>query len=356
MGNMTIKDIAKKCGVGVSTVSRAMNNHPDINPETKEKILKTIAQSNYVPNNSARNLKRTDTKAIAVLVKGIGNTFFSDLVSGLERECQYMNYSCILQHVEEQEDELDIALHITKEKKLRGLVFLGGNLSHPKEKMEQLEVPYVLSTIRTSDMEDKKYAAVSVDDFKESYKMTEYLIHLGHKKIAILTAPKEDKSIGKLRLLGYQKALRDYGIPYSEKLVSYMDAEEDRYSFRSGYKLTRQLLMDTEFTALYATSDTMAIGACRALKEAGISVPGQCSVAGFDGMDTGEFYIPSITTIRQPVEQIAKATADLLFDMINGKEKPRQLIFEGELVERESTIPPADKEKQSSNGTMKREK
>lgn len=75
MGNMTIKDIAKKCGVGVSTVSRAMNNHPDINPETKEKILKTIAQSNYVPNNSARNLKRTDTKAIAVLVKGIGNTF-----------------------------------------------------------------------------------------------------------------------------------------------------------------------------------------------------------------------------------------------------------------------------------------
>ena len=103
------------------------------------------------------NLKRTDTKAIAVLVKGIGNTFFSDLVSGLERECQYMNYSCILQHVEEQEDELDIALHITKEKKLRGLVFLGGKLFPPKRrKMEQLEVPYVLSTIRTSDMEDKK--------------------------------------------------------------------------------------------------------------------------------------------------------------------------------------------------------
>ena len=264
MGNMTIKDIAKKCGVGVSTVSRAMNNHPDINPETKEKILQTIAESNYVPNNSARNLKRTDAKAIAVLVKGIGNTFFNDLVSGLERECQRMNYSCILQHVEEQEDELDIALHITKEKKPRGLVFLGGSFSHPREKMEQLEIPYVLSTIRAADMEEK-YAAVSVDDFKESYKMTEYLINLGHERIAILTAPKEDKSIGKLRLLGYRKALQDYGIPYSEELVSYMNAEEDRYSFRSGYKLTKQLLQDTEFTALYATSDTMAIGACRAL-------------------------------------------------------------------------------------------
>ena len=208
--------------------------------------------------------------------------------------------------------------------------------------MEQLEIPYVLSTIRAADMEEK-YAAVSVDDFKESYKMTEYLINLGHERIAILTAPKEDKSIGKLRLLGYRKALQDYGIPYSEELVSYMNAEEDRYSFRSGYKLTKQLLQDTEFTALYATSDTMAIGACRALKEAGISVPAQCSVAGFDGMDTGEFYIPSITTIRQPVEKIAKATADLLFDMIKGKEKPHQLVFEGELLKRESTVPPVKK-------------
>ena len=96
---MTIKDIAKKCGVGVSTVSRAMNNHPDINQETKDKILRVIAESNYIPNNSARNLKRSEAKAIAVLVKGLGNTFFGELVSGLERECEKKGYSCILQHV-----------------------------------------------------------------------------------------------------------------------------------------------------------------------------------------------------------------------------------------------------------------
>lgn len=93
MAGMTIKDIAKKCHVGVSTVSRAMNNHPDINPETKEKILKAIEEANYVPNNSARNLKRNDAKAIAVLVKGIGNTFFSELVGILERECEKKGYS-----------------------------------------------------------------------------------------------------------------------------------------------------------------------------------------------------------------------------------------------------------------------
>lgn len=337
MGSMTIKDIAKKCGVGVSTVSRAMNNHPDINAETKEMVMKTIAESNYVPNNSARNLKRTDAKAIAVLVKGIGNSFFNELVGGLERECQKMHYDCLLQHVENQEDELDAALQITKEKKLRGVVFLGGNFSYPQEKVDQLEVPYVLSTVSTAQMQGTASAAVSVDDFKESYKMTEYLISLGHERIAIITAPKEDKSIGKLRLMGYKKALEDHDIPFREELVSYMDLQEDGYSFRSGYKLTKKLLEKTHFTAVYATSDTLAIGACRGLKEAGIAVPEECSVAGFDGVDAGEFYIPSITTIRQPAEKIAKATADLLFGMIKGKEQPRQIIFEGELLERESS-------------------
>lgn len=337
MRNMTIKDIARKCGVGVSTVSRAMNNHPDINSETKDMILKVIEESNYVPNNSARNLKRSDAKAIAVLVKGIGNTFFSELVSGLERECQKQGYSCILQHVEEQENELDVALHIAKEKKLRGLVFLGGSFSQPEEKMKQLEIPYVLSTICTKGIGENSYAAVSVDDFKESYKMTKYLIGLGHRDIGILTAPKEDESIGKLRLMGYQKALKDSGIPFREELVSYMDASEDKYSFRSGYSLTKKLLERTDFTALYATSDALAIGACRALKEAGISVPKDCSVAGFDGMEAGEFYIPSITTIRQPVEKIAKASAELLFHMIENNQRPEQVIFEGELLKREST-------------------
>ena len=214
MAGMTIKDIAKKCHVGVSTVSRAMNNHPDINPETKEKILKAIEEANYVPNNSARNLKRNDAKAIAVLVKGIGNTFFSELVGILERECEKKGYSCILQYVDEQKDEWDVAIRVGKEKRLRGLVFLGGSFSQSQEKISQMEIPCVLSTICTVGMPGASLASVSVDDFKESYKMTEYLIGLGHKKIAFITAPKNDASIGKLRLMGYRTALEQYQIPY----------------------------------------------------------------------------------------------------------------------------------------------
>ena len=160
---------------------------------------------------------------------------------------------------------------------------------------------------------------------------------MGHKKIAFITAPKNDASIGKLRLMGYRTALEQYQIPYREELVCYMDEKRDTYSYQSGYRLMQELLKRETFTAVYATADTLAIGACRALKEAGISVPEECSVAGFDGMDAGRFYIPSLTTIRQPVEEIGKATAGLLFDLIKGKEKPRQLIYEGELIQREST-------------------
>jgi len=337
MAGMTIKDIAKKCGVGVSTVSRAMNNHPDINQETKDMILRVIAESNYIPNNSARNLKRSDARDIAVLVKCLGNTFFRELVISLEQECEKKGYSCILQHVEEQDNELDVALYVAKEKKPRGMIFLGGNFSHPREKIQQLGIPCVLSTICTYGDQEQSFGTVSVDDFLESRKMTEYLLGLGHEKIALLTAPREDESIGKLRLMGYQKALEEHGIPFREELVAYMDATEDRYSFATGYRMAKKLLEKRDFTALYATSDTLAIGACRALKEAGLDIPGDCSVAGFDGMDMGAYYIPSLTTIRQPVGKIASASADLLFNMIKGKEKPKKQIFEGELLIREST-------------------
>ena len=131
MGTVTIKDIARECGVGVSTVSRAMNNHPDINPATKEKIKEVMEKYNYIPNNSARNLKRTDAQAIAVLVKGIGNPFFSSMITTIEREAEKKRYSCILQRVDGAEDEVDVAIELIKEKRLRGIIFLGGCFSHP---------------------------------------------------------------------------------------------------------------------------------------------------------------------------------------------------------------------------------
>ncbi|WP_433944400.1 LacI family DNA-binding transcriptional regulator [Paenibacillus sp. SN-8-1] len=336
---ITIIDIAKMCGVGVTTVSRAINNHPDINEETKAMIMQVIKENHYVPNNSARNLKRSASKTIAVLIKGITNAFFNRMIQVFEKEIQTKKYSFILQRVDENQDEIEVAIELVKEKRLKGIVFLGGSFLHPREKLNQLTVPFVLSTIgMTEEFDPDEYSYVAVDDFKESYKLVDYLCGLGHKKIAIITAPMDDVSIGKLRYEGYKKALEDHGVELNDQLVLCMKDDIESYSMENGYAVTKELLESKEeFTAIYAVSDSMAIGACKALLEAGKRVPEDYSVAGFDGVDISFYYNPSITTIRQPVEEIAEETIRILFDMIHKKVKHAHKIFPAELVVREST-------------------
>lgn len=337
MEQITIKEIAKLCGVGVSTVSRAINNHPDINPATKQMIMETIKEYNYVPNNSARNLKRSDSNTIAVLIKGISNPFFADMIQVFEREINRKKYTFVLQHVEEFEDEVDVAIQLEKEKRLKGIVFLGGLSNHTGEKLEQLTVPFVISTVDTSEAA-QSFATVTVDDVRESEKMVDYLITCGHRRIALLTAEQSDASIGMFRLKGYQRALQRHGIAYDDGLVAWTENGLPTYSMENGYVLTKKLLESgKEFTCIYAISDSMAIGACKALFDAGKRVPEDYSVAGYDGLPVSSFYEPSITTIRQPRREIAEATIKLMFDLIKKKPVERRQIFDAELVVGKST-------------------
>lgn len=239
---ITIKDIARFCNVGVSTVSRAINNHPDINPETKKMIMDTIRRHGYIPNNSARNLKRTDGKCIAVLVKGITNPFFADAIQIIEDEIKRKKYSMVIRHVESNEDEVDVALELVKEKRLAGIIFLGGYFSHSDEKLRKLHIPFILSTVGCAPdgMHHDNYSSLSVDDEKEGYRMTDYLIRQGHTRIAILAARPNDASIGKMRLNGYKRALKDHGIRVDETLICHMPEEIKSYSMESGYVMTRK--------------------------------------------------------------------------------------------------------------------
>lgn len=336
----TIKDIAKICGVGVSTVSRAINNHPDINSETKEKIMNAIREYGYVPNDSARNLKRADAKAVAVLIKGIANPFFTNMITVIEQECKKRHYAMELSHIEADEDEVDVAQKVVKEKRLRGIIFLGGLFSHSEEKLKKLSVPFVFSTVGSipENISKKQYSSISVDDRRESAKMVDYLIGLGHKQIAILVAEASEESVGKLRLEGYCDALKAHGIEVNTNLICQTEEALSHFSMENGYLSTKKLLERGEpFTALYAVSDALAIGARRALYEAGLRVPEDVSLAGYDGLDMAEYSVPSLTTIRQPVEKMAKDTTKLLFDIISNKTKHQHVIYEAELLVREST-------------------
>ncbi len=338
MDTITIKDIAKICGVGVATVSRALNDHPDINPDTKQKILAVVEQYGFVPNNSARNLKITDSRTIAVLVKGMTNPFFMKMIGIMEKEIQAKRYSLELRHVDESTDEVEVALELVKEKKLRGIIFLGGLITHSTEKLEKIGVPFVLSTIPVSEESAGNYSSVSVDDVAESCKIVDFLIKNGHKKIAFMGASADDTSIGKLRLDGYLKALSENGIKPDDKLIWHSDENTDTYSMQNGYEVMRsKLKKKNDFTAIFAISDTMAIGALKALREAGVRVPDDISVVGYDGIDIGTFCAPTLTTICQPFEEMARKTCELLFDVIRHGAKHRKVIMEASIVEREST-------------------
>lgn len=336
----TIKDIAKICGVGVSTVSRAINNHPDINPNTKAKILETIKEYGYVPNDSARNLKRVDARAIAVLIKGIANPFFTNMIAVIEQECKKKGYAMELSHIEADENEVDIAQKVVKEKRLRGIIFLGGYFSRSEEKLKKLNVPFVFSTAGgiPENISKDSYSNIGVDDRIESERMVDYLIGLGHKNIAIIAAETYEECIGRLRLEGYFDALRKHGLTVNEGLIFNTADDIDHFSVENGYTTAKRLIESGEkFSAVYAVSDTLAIGTCRALHEAGYKIPEDVSVAGYDGIDIGNYITPRLTTMRQPVEDIARATVELLFAIISGKKAHQHMVYEAELMEREST-------------------
>ena len=323
MANLTIKDIAKICGVGISTVSRAINDDPGINQNTRKRILKVIKEYNYVPNNSARNLKMTESNTIALLIKGIDNQFFQGMLKIFEEELKKHEYTFLLHAVGEDQDDVSVAVQLAKEKRLKGLIFLGGQMDYLDTRLEEIGVPYVLCT--------------SIDDKKESYRAVDYLCKKGHKKIAMISGKSSDQAVGGLRLKGYMEALADNGIKVNENLVRYMKDDIPEYSVANGYEVTKELLQSKEeFTALYAISDLTAFGAYKAISEAGKKIPDDYSVLGFDGIEMSKYFQPSLSTMKQPCEQMVKSSIELLMDIINGKDEKKQLIFQAELLERDS--------------------
>lgn len=330
MGEVTIKDIARICGVGVSTVSRAMNNHPDINEVTKLKVQKAIEEYHYIPNNSARNLKRQESNTIAVLVQGMHNAFIRDMLTKGELYVKKFGYSLYLQQIEEDEHVMSVAAELVKEKRLKGIVFLGGRFTNVKEKKKLLGVPFVILTSST----EERCSSVYVDDVEESYKMVKYLIQKGHRKIALVTTPEQIGGIGKLRKEGYLKALKENGIEPEEKLIRRMEEDTKEFSISSGYNVVKKLLEDgVEFTAVYACSDYAAIGACKAIFDAGKDVPGDYSVAGYDGLEIGRYYHPEVTTIYQPIHEMIEKALDILIQEIKGRNEHQKVVFEGRLLE-----------------------
>ena len=340
MESVTIKDIAKRCNVAVSTVSRAINNHPDINPETRRKIMKVIEENHYIPNNSAQNLKKSVSKTIGVVIKGADNQLFAKMRPVLVEGIAQYDYESDIEYISISGDEIREALRLVKEKRLKGLIFLGGNHNRTEEDLKAVPVPFVMCTVDMDETVPKDlYSSVSVDSYQESYRMVDHLCSKGYKKIVIFSGSRGDESVGRLRLNGYRDALKANRIEVDEQRIWYsQDWAEDVFSMANGYRMGKKLIESgIDFDCVYAVADSIAIGAGGALLESGIRIPEECGLAGFDGLDETLYYHPSITTMRQPVKEMAEDAVKILFSMLHKGEANQHRVFSCKLEAREST-------------------
>ncbi|EJT6150383.1 TPA: LacI family DNA-binding transcriptional regulator [Clostridium perfringens] len=332
---MNIKDIARLAGVGVSTVSRVINDHPDVKDETREKILKIIKESNYIPNNSARILKKNNTNNIGVLVKGVFNPFFSEMINIIGNRINEAGYTMILQQNDyATEDDVDNLIAFVKEKRLQGIICLGGNfLNINDESFQFLDIPVVLTSVNTLSKESKsKFSSIGIDNVLAAKASIQYLIDKGHRNIGILLGEKNDVGISGLRLEGYKKALEENNIPYSEENVFIGD-----YDYSGAYRVTKEIINNRkDITAIFSISDIMAVGAAKSVIDQGLQVGEDISIMGFDGMDISKYYNPGITTVKQPKKNMANNSIDLLLALLAKKEEHKHIIFETKIIERES--------------------
>lgn len=353
MTEMTIRELARICGVAVSTVSRAMNDRSDVNPETRNRIRAAAEEHGYVPNVSARRLKISSTQTISVIIQGELGQLLIEVLENLEKLFAEAGFETILTHIAKSQADAESVERIVRGGKFSGVVFLGRYGSADREsaallsrRLAEIELPMVFCTTPDFSGTDALHSSISVDDHTGVYELTSHLIAQGHRKIAFVGSGDEHdrEHAWALRLAGYQTALIDADIALDKRLLIPSQVTDKLYTMKNGYESTKQWLASAPAglpaTAILAVSDAVAVGAARALNEAGFRIPDDCSLVGFDGLDIANFYVPRITTVAQPITEIAKSTARVLLETMGDPRRSiEQVWIRGKLIECESVGP-----------------
>lgn len=320
---MTIKDIAKLCGVSISTVSRVLNNRPDVSEENRRRVMAVVESTNYIPNNSARDLVKTKSDAIGLMVRGVSNPFYTHIIRAIEQQITAAGGTMVMQQIGTCDDEVKRGAMMERDKRLRGIIFLGGRSDYSPAELAALNVPFVCCSYSNhyGSLSSADYSSVSIADEEEAYRAVKTLHDAGHRRIAALISRVDDRAISQLRYQGYCRALQDCGLTLDEELV----ISAGTFDICDAYRATADRLADgAEFTALFAISDNMAMGAMRALREAGKKVPEDCSVIAIDGLEISEYIDPPLATLCQPMEEMGRRSVEILLELIDGTGENRQ--------------------------------
>ena len=309
---MTIKDLAAMTGYSVGTVSRALNDHPNVSDTARKAILKAAEEQGFQLNVNAKQLKQATSNNILVIVKGTGNELFAEMLEFIQNLIAKTRYQLVVDYLDEELNEVTRALQLCREIKPLGILFLGGNSRNFSADFQKIDIPCVEVTNDASALNFPNLSSVTTDDREAARRAIDTLVARGHRRIAVIGGDKTSSDISRLRLEGCQQSFWDHGISFDPQ----RDYRSVRFSCEDGYNATRSLLRSGDFTAIFAFSDLMAIGALRALWEAGKRVPEDVSVMGLDGLALGKYLVPQLSTVRQDFQTIAQRSVEILLDAV----------------------------------------
>lgn len=309
---MTIKDLAAITGYAVGTVSRALNDHPNVSDKARKAILRAAKEHGFQLNVNAKQLKQATSNNILVIIKGTGNEFFAEMLEYIQTLIAKTRYQLVVDYLDEDLNEVIRAVQLCREIKPLGILFLGGNAKNFTADFEKIDIPCVEVTNDASALGFSNLSSVTTDDREAARCAIDTLVARGHRKIAIIGGDKTSSDISRLRLEGCQQSFSEHGIAFDLQ----RDYRGVRFSCEDGYNATQSLLAEADYTAIFAFSDVMAIGVLRALWEAGKRVPEDVSVMGLDGLSLGKYLIPQLSTVRQDFRTIALRSVEILLTAI----------------------------------------
>ncbi|MFP2240611.1 ribose operon transcriptional repressor RbsR [Pseudescherichia vulneris] len=327
----TMKDVARQAGVSTSTVSHVINKDRFVSDTITEKVNAAIKSLNYAPSALARSLKLNQTHTIGMLITASTNPFYSELVRGVERSCFERGYSLVLCNTEGDEQRMNSNLETLMQKRVDGLLLLCTETHQPSQEIMQ-RYPSIPTVMMDWAPFDGDSDLIQDNSLLGGDMATQYLIDKGYTRIACIAGPL-DKTPARLRLEGYQSAMQRSGLPLHDEYLITSDFE-----FGGGLTAMQSLLALAEPPqAVFVGNDAMAVGVYQALYQAGLSVPRDMAVVGYDDIELAAFMTPPLTTIHQPKDELGELAIDVLIHrMAQPGQKQQRVQLTPELVVRGS--------------------
>ncbi|RAP78086.1 catabolite control protein A [Paenibacillus montanisoli] len=328
---VTIYDVAREAGVSMATVSRVVNNNPNVKPQTRKKVFEAIERLGYRPNAVARGLASKKTTTVGVVIPDISNAIFAEVARGIEDIANMYHYNIILCNADKKKDKEIRVINTLLEKQVDGLLFMGGAVTDEHlQAFKTANVPIVLCA--TTD-ENGTIPSVDIDHEGAAFDAVQTLISKGHTRIAMICGTLQDPANGYARFQGYKRALVAASLPYDETLVRI-----GNYRYESGADAMKYFLeLDEPPTAVFSATDEMAIGAIHCIQDAGLKVPDQISVISVDNSRMASMVRPQLTAVAQPMYDIGAVSMRLLTKLMKKEtvDNPK-VVLPHEIVNRQS--------------------